>query len=87
MDRSRLYRRFRTLLIANRGEIACRLIRTARAMGLRTVAVYSEADRDAMHVDMPDEAVLLGPARARVLQRVSRQRVGAPVEERAYRWS
>ncbi|HEX2631274.1 MAG TPA: biotin carboxylase N-terminal domain-containing protein, partial [Bradyrhizobium sp.] len=65
MDRSRLYRRFRTLLIANRGEIACRLIRTARAMGLRTVAVYSEADRDAMHVDMADEAVLLGPARAR----------------------
>jgi len=65
MDRSRLYRRFRTLLIANRGEIACRVIRSARAMGLRTVAVYSEADRDAMHVAMADEAVLLGPARAR----------------------
>jgi 3-methylcrotonyl-CoA carboxylase alpha subunit len=59
------YRRFRTLLIANRGEIACRVIRTARAMGLRTVAVYSEADRGAMHVAMADEAVLLGPARAR----------------------
>jgi 3-methylcrotonyl-CoA carboxylase alpha subunit len=65
MDRAKLYRRFRTLLIANRGEIACRVIRTAKAMGLRTVAVYSEADRSAMHVAMADEAVLLGPARAR----------------------
>jgi 3-methylcrotonyl-CoA carboxylase alpha subunit len=65
MDRAKLYRRFRTLLIANRGEIAIRVIRTTRAMGLRTVAVYSEADRGAMHVAMADEAVLLGPARAR----------------------
>jgi 3-methylcrotonyl-CoA carboxylase alpha subunit len=64
-DRSPLYRRFRTLLIANRGEIACRVIRTARAMGLRTVAVYSEADAGAKHVAEADEAVLLGPARAR----------------------
>ncbi|MDO8978286.1 MAG: acetyl/propionyl/methylcrotonyl-CoA carboxylase subunit alpha [Afipia sp.] len=60
-----LYRRFNTLLIANRGEIACRVIKTARAMGLRTVAVYSEADADALHVAIADDAVLLGPARAR----------------------
>src|ERR1700749_1809581 len=65
MDRAAMYRRFHTLLIANRGEIACRVIRTARAMGLRTVAVYSEADAGAMHVGEADEAVLLGSARAR----------------------
>jgi 3-methylcrotonyl-CoA carboxylase alpha subunit len=65
MDRSKLYRRFRSLLIANRGEIAVRVIRTARAMGLRTVAVYSQADSHALHVAMADEAVLLGPSRAR----------------------
>ena len=60
-----LYKRFRTLLIANRGEIACRVIRTARAMGLRTVAVYSDADRDALHVAEADEAVWIGAAPAR----------------------
>src|ERR1700743_272890 len=65
MDRSANYRRFGTLLIPNRGEIAVRVIRTAKAMGLRTVAVYSEADQGAMHVALADEAVLLGPARAR----------------------
>ena len=54
-----------TVLIANRGEIACRVIRTARAMGLRTVAVYSEADRLAQHVEDADVAVCIGPAAAR----------------------
>ncbi len=56
---------FESLLIANRGEIACRIIKTARKMGLRTIAVFSEADRDALHVRMADEAVAIGPAPAR----------------------
>ena len=55
---------FSSLLIANRGEIACRIARTAKAMGLRVVAVYSEADRDAAHVAIADTAHLIGPAQA-----------------------
>jgi propionyl-CoA carboxylase alpha chain len=52
---------FKRILIANRGEIACRIIKTARRMGIETVAVYSDADRDALHVEMADEAVHIGP--------------------------
>src|SRR3982075_2351189 len=55
---------FKRILIANRGEIACRVIKTARRMGLETVAVYSEADRVELHVEMADEAVPIGPPAA-----------------------
>jgi geranyl-CoA carboxylase alpha subunit len=56
---------FTTILIANRGEIACRVIRSARALGYRTVAVYSEADAGALHVQSADKAICIGPAEAR----------------------
>src|SRR5262245_38746712 len=57
--------RFRTILVANRGEIACRIMRTASAMGYRTAAVYSEADADALHVRMADVAACIGPPEPR----------------------
>ncbi|HJY48292.1 MAG TPA: biotin carboxylase N-terminal domain-containing protein, partial [Stellaceae bacterium] len=53
---------FKKILIANRGEIACRIIRTAHRMGIATVAVYSDADAEALHVRMADESMLIGPA-------------------------
>src|SRR5438876_12433955 len=55
---------FKRILIANRGEIACRIIKTAKRLGIETVAVYSDADRDALHVEMADEAVRIGPPAA-----------------------
>jgi len=55
---------FRSILVANRGEIACRIIRSARQLGIKTVAVYSDADRGALHVDMASDAVNIGPAPA-----------------------
>ncbi|MFN3330153.1 MAG: biotin carboxylase N-terminal domain-containing protein, partial [Pyrinomonadaceae bacterium] len=55
-------RKIRKILIANRGEIACRIIWTCKEMGIKTVAVHSEADKDALHVRFADEAVCIGPA-------------------------
>ena len=69
-----------SLLIANRGEIACRVIRTARRLGIRTVAVHSEADADALHVRMADEAVAIGPAPVRESYLVGERIIAAALE-------
>ena len=55
---------FKSILVANRGEIACRIIRSARRLGIKSIAVYSEADRGALHVDMASDSVCIGPAQA-----------------------
>src|SRR5688572_27067682 len=69
-----------SLLIANRGEIACRIIRTARRLGIATVAVYSDADADALHVRMADRAVHIGPSPARESYLVGERIIAAAKE-------
>ncbi|WP_375381933.1 acetyl/propionyl/methylcrotonyl-CoA carboxylase subunit alpha [uncultured Sphingomonas sp.] len=73
----------RSLLIANRGEIACRVIRTARALGIRTVAVYSDADAQALHVRQADEAVHIGASPARESYLVGERIIAAALSRRA----
>jgi 3-methylcrotonyl-CoA carboxylase alpha subunit len=73
----------KSLLIANRGEIACRIIRTARAMGIRTVAVYSDADAKALHVRQADEAVHIGASPARESYLVGEKIIAAAISTRA----
>jgi propionyl-CoA carboxylase alpha chain len=74
---------FKRILIANRGEIACRIIKTARRMGIATVAVYSEADRDALHVEMADTAIPIGPPPAAQSYLVTEKIIAACKESRA----
>jgi len=71
---------FKKILIANRGEIACRVIKTARKMGIATVAVYSDADRDAVHVEMADQAVHIGPSPAAQSYLVAEKIIAACIE-------
>src|SRR5215211_5021273 len=83
---------FSSVLIANRGEIACRIARTAKRLGLRTIAVYSEPDADALHVALADEAHLIGPAAPResylaidrILDVAKRRRANASIPAMAF---
>ncbi len=74
---------FNKILIANRGEIACRVIKTARRMGIKTVAVYSDADREALHVELADESVHIGPAPAAQSYLLIEHLVGAALSTKA----
>ncbi len=73
----------RKVLIANRGEIACRVVRTCRKLGLQTIVVYSEADKDALHVTLADEAKLIGPAAAKDSYLAGERIIAAATETRA----
>jgi len=73
----------KTLLVANRGEIACRIIKTAQRLGLRTVAVYSEADRQGLHVQMADDAVAIGASASQESYLVVERLIQAAVDFKA----
>ena len=75
---------FKKILIANRGEIACRVMKTAKKMGIRTVAIYSDADKDALHVQMADEAVHIGPPPANQSSRRRRTWCSVPITSRRF---
>lgn len=71
---------FKKILIANRGEIACRIIKTAKKLGIKTVAVYSDADMDALHTEMADEAVHIGPPAATESYLIAEKIIAAAIE-------
>ena len=76
---------FDKILIANRGEVAVRIIRTARRMGIKTVVVYSEADRDSLAVEMADEGVFIGPSPL-ITRQNSSQSISLPIQWPVASW-